>query len=228
MSRQIRRRILQYAIENASPDSKTLARDIGVTETDIKRQLDILQHDKLIQLVKTKGRTIEEQKYSILEVTPLGWKALEAESHESDLEYLSDDSLALHARNTIPSPPIVYDVFLSYASADQQEANSLYEAILQARGKIFLAAKTLKPGDDFAEEIRKALWAARELWLLVSPNSLNSDWVISEWGAAWVLQKRIVPILHRCRPEELPDRIRRLHCIDFYKYPELIKARFQN
>src|SRR6185295_17465392 len=34
------------------------------------------------------------------------------------------------------------------------------------------------------------------------------------------------PILHRCGPEQLPDRIRRLHCIDFYKFAVLIKQTF--
>ncbi len=118
------------------------------------------------------------------------------------------------------------DVFISYASADGNEANQIYEAILARGKKAFLASKSLKPGEDFADEIRHALVSSRELWLLVSPTSLKSDWVLSEWGAAWVLDKRIVPILHRCSPEQLPDRIRRLHCIDFYKFADLIEQTF--
>ena len=119
-----------------------------------------------------------------------------------------------------------YDVFLSYASEDRQEALKLHEGILAAGGKAFLAEKCLPPGEDFAEEIRVALHGARELWLLISPNSMKSEWVISEWGAGWVLQKKIIPILHRCEPESLPDRLRRLQCIDYYKYSELIHSTF--
>jgi hypothetical protein len=118
------------------------------------------------------------------------------------------------------------DVFLSYSTNDKQEANQIYEAIKKAGGRVFLSEKDLNPGEDFAEEIRKAISSSHELWLLVSPNSMKSDWVISEWGAAWVLSKKIVPILHRCNPNDLPDRIRRLHCIDFYKYTELVRNRF--
>jgi TIR domain-containing protein len=120
-----------------------------------------------------------------------------------------------------------YDVFLSYSSKDEEEANKIYEAITFAGGKIFLASKSLRPGDDFSEKIRMALSESRELWLLVSPNSLKSDWVVSEWGAAWALGKDIVPILHRCDLEHLPERISRLHCTDFYKYPDLIKIKFK-
>ncbi|MDT5158840.1 MAG: hypothetical protein QOH51_3197 [Acidobacteriota bacterium] len=118
------------------------------------------------------------------------------------------------------------DVFISYSSGDKQEAIQLYDAIVAAGGKAFLSEKSLKPGVDFADEIRAALSASKELWLLVTPNSIKSDWVLSEWGAAWALQKKIVPILHRCSPESLPDRLKRLHCIDFYKYPDLIKITF--
>jgi hypothetical protein len=119
-----------------------------------------------------------------------------------------------------------FDVFISHAAADSKEADQIYEAILARGKKAFLSKKSLKAGEDFADKIRTALVSSRELWLLVSPNSLDSDWVISEWGAAWALEKRIVPILHRCGPDQLPDRIRRLHCIDFYKLPELIADTF--
>lgn len=119
-----------------------------------------------------------------------------------------------------------YDVFLSYASKDNQEALKIYEAIEQIGGKAFLSEKKIKPGDDFAEEIRLALQGSKELWLLVSPASVNSEWVISEWGTARVLDKKIIPILHRCDVDSLPDRLRKLQCIDYYKVDELIKNTF--
>jgi len=118
------------------------------------------------------------------------------------------------------------DVFISYASQDNNEADQIRDAIVNAGGKVFMAPKDLTPGEDFPEEIRIALGRSRELWLLVSPASLKSDWVLSEWGAAWALGKKIVPILHRCSPDQLPDRIRRLQCVDFYKYSELIARTF--
>jgi hypothetical protein len=119
-----------------------------------------------------------------------------------------------------------YDVFLSYASGDSREALKIYEAVVAAGGRVFLSEKSLKAGDDFAERIRSALHASDELWLLLSPNSLRSEWVISEWGAAWVLRKRIIPILFRCTPQDAPDRIGRLHCIDYHRCTELVHDRF--
>lgn len=118
-----------------------------------------------------------------------------------------------------------YDVFLSYASQSKQ-ARAIYNYIVAAGGKAFLSEKHLKAGDDFAEAIRTALHSSEELWLLLSPNSLKSEWVISEWGAAWALGKPIVPILFQCNAAQAPARIRARQCIEFDRREELVDQRF--
>lgn len=129
-----------------------------------------------------------------------------------------------HFRQQARKARYAYDVFLSYAGANNSEAENLHDEIVMAGWKVFMAPKVLKPGDDFAEEIRMALIGSRELWLLVSPSSSSSEWVISEWGAAWALGKRIVPILHRCAPDSLPLRLQKLQCIDLHRSDELIRS----
>jgi hypothetical protein len=119
-----------------------------------------------------------------------------------------------------------YDVFISYSSLDQEQATEIYDAIKRVDKNAFLSAKHLLPGQDFAEEIRKQLVASRELWLIVSPNSLKSEWVLTEWGAAWALNRKIIPILYRCKPDDLPERLRRLQSIDFHRHTELIANTF--
>ena len=128
-----------------------------------------------------------------------------------------------HYRQQARNARYDYDVFLSHSSDDTDAANMLHDKIVDAGHKVFMAPKILKPGDDFAEEIRLALHGSRELWLLVSPSSAKSEWAISEWGAAWALGKRIVPILHRCAPDSLPSRLAKLHCIDLHRCEELIQ-----
>ena len=119
-----------------------------------------------------------------------------------------------------------YDVFLSYNISDNEIVSDIYSDIVAAGGRAFLAKKSIEPGEDFAEEIRHALVCSHEIWIVISPKSVESEWVISEWGAAWALKKRIIPILHRCPPESLPERLKRLQCIDLHRYPELIKKTF--
>lgn len=117
-----------------------------------------------------------------------------------------------------------YDVFLSYSAEDGGPAATLQSQLADSGINVFMAAKNLKGGDDFAEQIREALIGAAEVWVLVSPSSLRSEWVITEWGAAWALQKKLVPIFHRCGPADLPQRLARLHGIDLHDAPRLIRT----
>lgn len=107
-----------------------------------------------------------------------------------------------------------YDVFLSYSVVDHQPAESLHAKLIANGERVFMAPKKLAPGDDFAETIREALRGSTEVWVLVSPNSVKSEWVTTEWGAAWVLGRRIVPVLYRLDVPDVPDRLRRAQCID--------------
>ena len=118
-----------------------------------------------------------------------------------------------------------FDAFLSYSAANSAEAEIVHAAATAAGLRVFMAPKLLQPGDDFAEEIRASLEGSAELWLLLSPQSAKSEWVTSEWGAAWVLKRRIVPILHRCEPSALPDRLAKFHCVDLHRLAELIDSR---
>ena len=52
--------------------------------------------------------------------------------------------------------------------------------------------------------------------------------MLSEVGAAWGLQKIIVPLLHDCDPKQLPDQLAKLHCITFDDFPELIRRRIKH
>lgn len=116
-----------------------------------------------------------------------------------------------------------YDLFLSYQSTQGVQAQQIRDRAEQMGLKAYLAPKELKGGDDFAEEIRQALRRSREVCLLMTPQALESRWVTTEWGAAWILGKRITPLLLRCDVKDLPDRLGRLECKDFHELEEYLK-----
>jgi hypothetical protein len=117
-----------------------------------------------------------------------------------------------------------FDVFLSYASPNVEQAEDIHRKMTDIGLRVFMAKKSLEGGDDFADEIRKALVGSREIFLLLSPSSMSSEWVTTEWGAAWVLSKRISPILFQCATSSLPDRLRKLHCTDLHNIDGLIAS----
>jgi hypothetical protein len=110
--------------------------------------------------------------------------------------------------------PYRYDIFFSYADKDLRVAEETCTEMVSADLKCYLANKELVGGDEFAEEIRQALIASREVVVLCSPNSIRSTWVTTEWAAAWALDKRITPFLYQVSVDQLPDRLARLHCVD--------------
>ncbi len=116
-----------------------------------------------------------------------------------------------------------YDVFLSYSTQDKDEARQIYDALAEVGKSCFMAEKSLQPGDKFQDEIRASIRASAEVWILVSPRSIQSAWVQREVSAAWALDKRIVPVLLQCSPRDLPEILTDAHAIDFHKLHDYIK-----
>ncbi len=136
-----------------------------------------------------------------------------------------DDKQRAETTASVGSTSPRYDVFLSYSTSDKDEARAIYDALEKTGKKCFLAEKSLQPGDKFKDEIRDALTDSGEVWILISPSSVKSEWVHREVSAAWALKKRIVPILFRCAPSDLPDIISDAHAIDFHKICQHIERR---
>lgn len=111
-----------------------------------------------------------------------------------------------------------YDIFLSSASSDGAEAEAILAEAERMGVKLYHSAKNLEAGFSFSDQIREALTKSDELWLLASPKSLDSVWLHTEWGAAWVLGKPIIPVLFRVAPEDLPDRLKMLQVIDYHRF----------
>src|SRR5262249_37313786 len=105
----------------------------------------------------------------------------------------------------VPRPA---DVFLSYCGADRDKAHEVFRQLEQAGATVFLAERSIPGGERWEQMLLASLRGCRHFWVLCSPASMRSEWVLTECAAAWVLGKRILPILLGLRPEELPDRLR--------------------
>jgi len=144
----------------------------------------------------------------------------------AELETINKVQLEDQIREQLNRQKWAHEVFLSYSDRDNDTAAMIHRKVISAGGRIFMAPKEISAGDDFADAIRNALFNSRELWLLVSPQSAKSEWVITEWGAAWVLKKKIVPILYRCDHTALPQRLRGIQSVDLHLVDELIAKTF--
>jgi hypothetical protein len=104
-------------------------------------------------------------------------------------------------------------VFICYSRKDKDFVLEL-AANLENRGvPIWLDQWDILPGDDWDLTIEKALNDCTRLLLVISPSSVDSEEVRSEWRSALDKGKIIVPILHK--PCKIPYRLNSIQYIDF-------------
>lgn len=87
-------------------------------------------------------------------------------------------------------------VFISHSSRDAWIASIMAEKVSALGAEAWLDVKDLEGGDVITQKILDGLDACQEAVVLVSPNSVGSQWVVFEIGAVWGQHKRITPILN--------------------------------
>ncbi|MGB9123642.1 MAG: toll/interleukin-1 receptor domain-containing protein [Candidatus Angelobacter sp.] len=141
-----------------------------------------------------------------------------------------------------------YSCFISYSSKDQLFAERLY-ADLQARGvRCWFAPHDVQGGKKLHEQIDDAIRVHERLLLILSPESINSEWVKTEIAKARkreVMEKRrmLFPVLLKISYKELQEwecfdadtgkdsarEIREYYIPDFSQWerPEKFKEEFE-
>jgi hypothetical protein len=106
-------------------------------------------------------------------------------------------------------------VFISYSGADEKWADVLRPALARHDIDVWNPASQISPGDNWGLKYGKALQNADAVVVLLSPDSVKSDWVKHEIEYALSspqFQDRLIPVLVR-PTEEIPWILRRLQVI---------------
>lgn len=110
-----------------------------------------------------------------------------------------------------------YDVFISYAHADEEWVKALATNLHNAGLEVFYAPWEIGPGDVFVKVIENGLRHARNGILVVSPVSLTRPWVENEYAV--MVDKAIsgggvlIPVL--LQDAELPPLVAIRQYVDF-------------
>jgi hypothetical protein len=89
-----------------------------------------------------------------------------------------------------------YTVFLSHSGRDAWLANTIAQKIRAARIGVWIDEMSLEGGDEVIGAIIQGMKRADEAVVLVSNESIRSQWVAVEIGIALALGKRIAPLLN--------------------------------
>ena len=86
-------------------------------------------------------------------------------------------------------------IFFSYALADKARAQPLRRLLSQQAQVRIFSTDELSAGDDVLSHLREEIVGCDLFVVLLSPEALNSSWVLHELGAAWGLEKPIVAVM---------------------------------
>jgi hypothetical protein len=95
-----------------------------------------------------------------------------------------------YARSLTTQPPQFYSCFISYSSRDQDFANSLYTDLQTNGVRCWFDTQDLKIGDKLRDRIDESIRLHDKLLLVLSENSVSSQWVGDEVEAAFERERR--------------------------------------
>lgn len=120
-----------------------------------------------------------------------------------------------------------YLVFISHSSKDSFVVSLLEKYIKEKCRKdgveTYLDVRDLEGGDNITQEIKEQIQKCNEVIVFVTKHSSSSSWVITETGAAWGLDKRIVVIIDKVSPQEMPKIVVPYKAIDVNDFNTYIK-----
>ena len=106
------------------------------------------------------------------------------------------------------------DIFISYSTADERVAQFLHQHLSGEGMQVFLASASLRPGQQWGQEILNALRSSSWVLFLASRAACASPWVQQELGAALISQKKLVPIVWDMLPADLPGWIKNYQALN--------------
>lgn len=104
-------------------------------------------------------------------------------------------------------------IFISYSRKDIKFARRLAGDLEKAGFDVWWDVSDLKGGDDWVRFIPKAIQDSQYFTVLLSPDSIQSEWVSKEYNYALRLRKKIIPaMIKMC---EVPFALNTINYVDF-------------
>jgi hypothetical protein len=104
-------------------------------------------------------------------------------------------------------------VFISYSRKDIAFARRLAGDLEKAGFDVWWDISDLKGGDDWVRFIPAAIEASQYFVVLLSPNSIQSEWVEKEYSYAIRLRRKIIPAM--IKPCDVPFSLHTINYVDF-------------
>lgn len=121
-----------------------------------------------------------------------------------------------------PAQSSAYTVFISHSSKESWIAKQISKEIESLGAETWLDVKDLRGGDEIRRSIKRGLRASHEAVVLLSANSLTSQWIIYEVGVADSQGKRVTPILNNLAPDDMFAPLHDIKAIDLNDFDQFL------
>lgn len=114
-----------------------------------------------------------------------------------------------------------WDIFISYNNADFDKAEFIYEDLQRAGLEVWFDRREVYGGDRLREKINEGIRKSRIVLVLLSKNSLKSQWVLNELDAAMMREidenrkVAVAALVGRIDDNEVPPDLRGKSYYDF-------------
>jgi TIR domain len=108
---------------------------------------------------------------------------------------------------------LTYRIFISHGWHDRWIARQMARLISDAGATPFIDIFDIKKGDRIAERVLEGTRSSRELVALLTPWSVDRNWVWTEIAAARALNKRFVGVTYGITIEEIEKNHGGLACL---------------
>ncbi|RNJ50267.1 toll/interleukin-1 receptor domain-containing protein [Methylocystis hirsuta] len=98
---------------------------------------------------------------------------------------------------------MAYRIFISHGWHDRWIARQMARLVADAGGSPFIDIFDIEIGDRIAERVLEGTRECRELVALLTPWSVERNWVWAEIAAVWALGKRFVGVTYGVTIEEI-------------------------
>ena len=119
-------------------------------------------------------------------------------------------------------------IFISYSRKDIDFARKLAGDLEKAGYDVWWDLTDLRGGDDWVKTIPAAIASSQQVIVVLTPDSIESEWVRKEYTQALSLRKKIIPILFK--PTSVPFALNTINFVNFAngeyedRFKELLSA----
>lgn len=106
-------------------------------------------------------------------------------------------------------------VFISHSNVDMVFARHVRNLLFQRLNAQVFTTEELSAGEKWQSKLRNELSSTDVVVALLTPHSADDKWVLHEIGAAWALEKLIIPVVTRRDVlNKMPVSLERSHIIE--------------